>query len=239
MSTSQRNIVIVVLGLVVLVVAVLLATREPEASNPPGATPSPSASASAGAPESTGPSAEPSPGASDEPSQEPVALTVGLGFIPSVQFAPFYLADQAGYYTEAGVDVEFQNKIDPDARHARRAGLHRRRAGRWHERHPGRQPGHPDQVRGHDLRPVPVDRVREGIDRDQDGGRPRRARRSGSRGDSARRGSCSRRCSPTPTSRPRTSRSSSTRTSARVPRCPRGRSMPPPGSRTTSRSSWS
>ena len=26
------------------------------------------------------------------------ALKVGLGFIPSVQFAPFYLADQAGYY---------------------------------------------------------------------------------------------------------------------------------------------
>jgi NitT/TauT family transport system substrate-binding protein len=43
-----------------------------------------------------------------------VALTVGLGFIPSVQFAPFYLADQAGYYAEAGLDVEFQNKIDPD-----------------------------------------------------------------------------------------------------------------------------
>jgi len=41
-------------------------------------------------------------------------LTVGLGFIPSVQFAPFYRADQAGYYTEAGLDVTFQNKIDPD-----------------------------------------------------------------------------------------------------------------------------
>lgn len=51
---------------------------------------------------------------SDEPTQAPVALTVGLGFIPSVQFAPFYLADQAGYYTEAGLAVEFQNKIDPD-----------------------------------------------------------------------------------------------------------------------------
>jgi NitT/TauT family transport system substrate-binding protein len=41
-------------------------------------------------------------------------LSVGLGYIPSVQFAPFYLADQAGYYKEAGLDVEFQNKIDPD-----------------------------------------------------------------------------------------------------------------------------
>ncbi len=42
------------------------------------------------------------------------ALTVGLGYIPSVQFAAFYLADQAGYYRDAGLDVTFQNKIDPD-----------------------------------------------------------------------------------------------------------------------------
>ena len=41
-------------------------------------------------------------------------LTVGLGYIPSVQFAPFYLADQAGYYRDAGLSVTFQNKIDPD-----------------------------------------------------------------------------------------------------------------------------
>ncbi len=56
------------------------------------------------------PGTSPSPGSS----QAPVALTVGLGFIPSVQFAPFYLAQQEGYYTEAGLTVEFQNKIDPD-----------------------------------------------------------------------------------------------------------------------------
>jgi len=41
-------------------------------------------------------------------------LTVGLGYIPSVQFAQFYLAQQAGYYRAAGLDVTFQNKIDPD-----------------------------------------------------------------------------------------------------------------------------
>ena len=41
-------------------------------------------------------------------------LTVGLGFIPSVQFAPFYHADRAGYYRDAGLDVTFQNRIDPD-----------------------------------------------------------------------------------------------------------------------------
>ena len=54
-------------------------------------------------------------GASSGPaSSAPTALTVGLGYIPSVQFAPFYLADQAGYYREAGLTVTFQNKIDPD-----------------------------------------------------------------------------------------------------------------------------
>jgi NitT/TauT family transport system substrate-binding protein len=53
-------------------------------------------------------------GASAPASTAPVALTVGLGYIPSVQFAPFYLADQEGWYEEAGLQVEFQNKIDPD-----------------------------------------------------------------------------------------------------------------------------
>ena len=56
-------------------------------------------------------------GASSPPaaSSTPVTpLTVGLGFIPSVQFAPFYLAQQAGFYREAGLEVTFQNKIDPD-----------------------------------------------------------------------------------------------------------------------------
>jgi NitT/TauT family transport system substrate-binding protein len=65
-----------------------------------------------------GPAQRSSPGPSepptDGPSQAPVALTVGLGFIPSVQFAPFYLAQQEGYYTDAGLTVDFQNKIDPD-----------------------------------------------------------------------------------------------------------------------------
>lgn len=51
---------------------------------------------------------------SDEGSPKAVELTVGLGYIPSVQFAPFYLADQQGYYKEAGLEVTFQNKIDPD-----------------------------------------------------------------------------------------------------------------------------
>ncbi len=46
------------------------------------------------------------------PAQTP--LRVGLGYIPSVQFAPFYLADQAGYYRDAGLEVTFENGNDAD-----------------------------------------------------------------------------------------------------------------------------
>jgi NitT/TauT family transport system substrate-binding protein len=68
-----------------------------------GSTPSPTG----------GGSAAPSVATSTPPA-EPTELVVGLGYIPSVQFAQFYLADQAGYYEEAGLDVTFQNQIDPD-----------------------------------------------------------------------------------------------------------------------------
>src|SRR5207344_551194 len=49
-----------------------------------------------------------------EPSVTPTKLVVGLGYIPSVQFAQFYLAQQKGYYAEGGLTIEFQNKIDAD-----------------------------------------------------------------------------------------------------------------------------
>jgi NitT/TauT family transport system substrate-binding protein len=72
---------------------------------------------SASSPSSTGaPSGSTAAGSPAAPSASaaPVKLVVGLGYIQSVQFAPFYLADQAGYYADAGLSVEFQNKIDPD-----------------------------------------------------------------------------------------------------------------------------
>lgn len=58
--------------------------------------------------------ATPSPTASPSISPSPVKLTVGLGYIPGVQFAPFYLAQQSGAYAAAGLDVTLQNQIDPD-----------------------------------------------------------------------------------------------------------------------------
>ena len=93
----------------ILLVAVLalVAACSPGA----GASPASSPSASVAAPSE---SASASAGESPDASQTPTALTVGLGYIPSVQFAQFYLAEQAGYYDAAGLDVTFQNKIDPD-----------------------------------------------------------------------------------------------------------------------------
>jgi len=37
-----------------------------------------------------------------------------LGFRPDVQFSPFYLAQQAGYYADAGFTVTIEYKSDPD-----------------------------------------------------------------------------------------------------------------------------
>ncbi|MDL2334530.1 MAG: ABC transporter substrate-binding protein [Chloroflexota bacterium] len=52
-------------------------------------------------------------GPSGSPTSAPLTkLTVGLGYIPSVQFAPFYRAKVQGYYEAAGLDVTFQNGDD-------------------------------------------------------------------------------------------------------------------------------
>jgi NitT/TauT family transport system substrate-binding protein len=71
----------------------------------PGASPSASTTAQASA----------SPAAGCGPARaNSTPLTVGLGYIPSVQFAPFYLAQVACYYQQAGLAVTFQNKIETD-----------------------------------------------------------------------------------------------------------------------------
>jgi NitT/TauT family transport system substrate-binding protein len=58
------------------------------------------------------------PGAPDEdtPTAEddlrPVMMT--FGYIPDVQFAPFYVADSKGYYAEVGLDVTFDYNFETD-----------------------------------------------------------------------------------------------------------------------------
>jgi NitT/TauT family transport system substrate-binding protein len=41
-------------------------------------------------------------------------VTIGMGYIPSVQFAPFYVADQRGYYRRAGLKVTFDYASSPN-----------------------------------------------------------------------------------------------------------------------------
>jgi NitT/TauT family transport system substrate-binding protein len=48
-------------------------------------------------------------GAAPEPETTPVRLA--MGFIPSVQFAPLYVADQKGYFAENGIEIEFDHSV--------------------------------------------------------------------------------------------------------------------------------
>lgn len=42
------------------------------------------------------------------------AVTLLLGYRPDVQFAPFYVAQQQGFYADAGLDVTIEHKQAPD-----------------------------------------------------------------------------------------------------------------------------
>ncbi|MEA2577308.1 MAG: putative riboflavin transport system substrate-binding protein, partial [Chloroflexota bacterium] len=125
MSSNNRNVAIVVGAVVVLLAVVLLI---PRGASPGGSGSGCGEAVPAGSPIpspgcSTEPSVEPTgaiapsdqpSGGTTKPSQAQVTMKVGLGYIPSVQFAPFYLADQAGYYRDAGLDVTFRHGTDYD-----------------------------------------------------------------------------------------------------------------------------
>ncbi len=41
-------------------------------------------------------------------------ITLAMGYIPSVQFAPFYVAQERGYFADAGLDVTFRYGFESD-----------------------------------------------------------------------------------------------------------------------------
>ena len=73
-----------------------------------------------------------------------------------------------------GADGHVPERDRREPRAEGRPGDDRSRPVRRHERHPGGQPGRADQVGGDDLREVPLDRVRQGEQRDHRRRRPGR-----------------------------------------------------------------
>lgn len=49
-----------------------------------------------------------------KPAAGPTQVTLAMGYIPSVQFAPFYVAQERGYFKEAGLDITFRYGFESD-----------------------------------------------------------------------------------------------------------------------------
>ncbi len=81
-----------------------------------GATPTPTAGTSgASVAPTVGSGATPGTGATPTRSGGPLRkLTIGLGYIPDIQFAPFYVAQARGYFRDEGLDVDFKQGLDVD-----------------------------------------------------------------------------------------------------------------------------
>lgn len=93
------------LAVIGLAIVALIAACSPNSTPTSSAGPNPSVALGSAAPSGSGAPSAPT---------ATTALNVGLGYIPSVQFAAFYRADQAGYYAAEGLTVTFQNAIDAD-----------------------------------------------------------------------------------------------------------------------------
>ena len=85
--------------LAIPVLALILAACQPNASSSPSSSP----------PAASSPSA-----ASPTAAAELRPVTLLLGFRPDVQFAPFYVAQQEGFYADAGLEVTIEHQPAPD-----------------------------------------------------------------------------------------------------------------------------
>ncbi|MBW7883278.1 MAG: ABC transporter substrate-binding protein, partial [Caldilineaceae bacterium] len=54
------------------------------------------------------------PAAAPESAREPVTVKLGVGFIPNVQFAPFYVGIEKGFYADEGIALELEYGFEND-----------------------------------------------------------------------------------------------------------------------------
>ena len=134
------------------------------------------------------------PAVTPSPSVELRPVRLLLGFQPDVQFAPFYLAQQDGYFAEYGLEVTIEYKSGDDI--ARLVADGQAEFGVTDATDVMIAPhrGHPDQVRGNPVPALPggADRA-EGDGADRSGG-PGRQDGSGRQGSSVPRGTPCWRC---------------------------------------------
>lgn len=93
------------IAVVALVCLQLLAACVPSAPVAPTAAPAAGQPGPTQAPPMH--AAAPAAGPTTSKAQAPLKVQVALGFVPSVQSAPFYVAQDNGYYATEGLDVEF------------------------------------------------------------------------------------------------------------------------------------